>query len=152
MKKHFPCDVCPKDFTRLTDLKTHLRECHPEEYNVKYGSKCGVCLKYFPDHHRLRNHILQVHEKVKDHECHICFKTFGQLGTMKRHIVMMHDKTKDFKCTLCTKDFSTNGKLISHFQVFIMISKHTITDARLTSSCVSKHLVTKMTFIHFLLL
>ena len=26
----FECHVCPKNFTKLTDLKTHLRECHPE--------------------------------------------------------------------------------------------------------------------------
>ena len=114
MKESFQCDLCTEEFRCKTHLKKHIMLNHEELYNELYNLTCPFCNNYFNNTYVLKNHIAEVHEKVKKHQCQFCEKAFGQAGTLKRHVVSVHEKIKNYVCELCEKDFCTKGELTKH--------------------------------------
>ena len=76
----FKCDICGLDsFNELIKLQQHRRESH---------TKCEHCGKSFDGHSatwRLKRHIKEVHEGLKEHVCEMCGRAFSQKGDMKKH-------------------------------------------------------------------
>ena len=92
MKESFQCDLCTEEFRCKTHLKKHIMLNHEELYNELYNLTCPFCNNYFNNTYVLKNHIAEVHEKVKKYQCQFCEKAFGQAGTLKRHVVSVHEK------------------------------------------------------------
>ena len=103
----FKCDVCGKIFTTLTWLNKHLQLRHGKgegslNYKLKQKEKinCDICGKLVKFYH-LKDHVKEVHEKVKDHHCEMCDKSFSRSNLLKSHIKISHEKIKNYNCASC---------------------------------------------------
>ena len=127
---------CKKCNCKIVNMEDHLKRMHPEKDDLVNCQKCGKSMskpslnlhmrrvhqpmkcphcdkmlkkgKYY-----LREHILQVHEKVKSHKCNVCQNSFSTSVSLKTHILSIHDKVK-FNCNQCSKSFSLLGNLHRH--------------------------------------
>ena len=99
----FKCEIfgCDASFHELVKLQQHRREAH---------TKCDHCGKIFDGHSatwRLKRHIKEVHEGLKEHVCEMCGRAFSQKGDMKKHYETVHLKQPKLKtCEICGKTFS----------------------------------------------
>lgn len=75
----FHCNVCHRDFTRLVNLKTHLRIHTGERPYI-----CAVCSKPFRHSGALTRHF-RIHTGEKPYACPECGKTFRNCGGLKFH-------------------------------------------------------------------
>ena len=57
--------------------------------------KCAKCVKQFNRAEHLRNHIKQIHDKIKDVKCIYCDVLFYTKTHMKAHVKQIHEKIKD---------------------------------------------------------
>ena len=59
----FKCDVCDKDFTQKTHLRTHQKNVHENVQDTRF--KCDECSKFYQSNQQLREHTERVHLKMK---------------------------------------------------------------------------------------
>ena len=91
-------------------IAVNPEECKP---NV-----CKTCQKSYSSRQNLKNHINEVHFKIKNHKCNECGKPFSQNKSLKRHMELVHEKQKKFKCEHCMKAFSQKGNMKRHITRF----------------------------------
>jgi uncharacterized Zn-finger protein len=77
-------------------------------------STCPHC--EYTSKYKMKLHIKQVHDKIKDHPCNRCHSAFSTNSDLTCHIKAVHDKIKDYICNDCEKAFSTNSKLQRHMK------------------------------------
>lgn len=73
------CNVCGKAFSRVKNLKNHLR-CHTAEKPYE----CVQCRRCFYQAGDLKKHM-RVHTGEKPYPCHHCGKSFSRRENLKRH-------------------------------------------------------------------
>ncbi|CAJ0764320.1 23163_t:CDS:2 [Entrophospora sp. SA101] len=73
---------CPKTFTRMYNLKAHLRSHSPAR-----PYQCTMCPRSFSRKHDLQRHI-RVHTGVKPYVCPCCHKAFARTDALRRHFKM----------------------------------------------------------------
>ena len=73
--------------------------------------KCDICGYLTWESCRLKTHINVVHEGKKNYQCDRCEKSFGYLTHLKNHISVVHEGIKKFECSFCSKTFSSNFNL-----------------------------------------
>jgi len=79
MLKH-PCPQCEKSFPRAVELRKHI--------NTHLGLKeaCHICGKEISIN-KVREHIRQVHEKIKNHFCAECGMGFYEKKSYTKHVL-----------------------------------------------------------------
>jgi len=77
-----PHEDCPKTFSRLYNLKAHLRSHSPAR-----PYQCPMCPRSFSRKHDLQRHI-RVHTGVKPYQCPCCRKAFARTDALRRHFKM----------------------------------------------------------------
>ena len=65
---------------------------------------------------KLTDHILAVHEKIKNFICESCLKNFSAKGNLKRQIQTVHKSIieEKKKCDFCDRTYSTKRSLYVH--------------------------------------
>ncbi|XP_031625593.1 zinc finger protein 845-like [Contarinia nasturtii] len=84
----FPCGICSVVFTRMANMKRHMRVVH---CGIKAYS-CTHCDQSFGKAETLKHHIM-THTGEKPHACSICDKRFIQQIALKTHM-KTHNKNK----------------------------------------------------------
>jgi len=90
------CPYCPRE---VCDLTTHIQVNHKDKEWRGIKTKCP-----FPDCDKvnvdIKNHIRNVHEKVRNFHCHLCDSKFGNKKLLQTHIDCVHKQLKE-KCPHC---------------------------------------------------
>jgi hypothetical protein len=78
--------------------------------------KCPDCDYKSSTNGNLQQHIIGVHNKIKNFECTYpdCDYKCSANGNLQKHIKFVHDKIKDFECPDCDYKSSTNENLKKH--------------------------------------
>ena len=85
------CDICPKSFFKLNDLKYHKRVHLAVKPYV-----CSTCGKRFSHKSHFYRHE-RIHTGARPYPCDVCQKTFNQSGALKSHM-----KTHSIICFIST--------------------------------------------------
>ena len=64
-------------------------------------SYCSLCKLQFLHKKRLRNHVLNVHER--NNLCCLCAKSFTTEPSLKRHVKEVHERQDPVECPECGK-------------------------------------------------
>ena len=85
--------------------------------NCRNRHKCTKCDFKCSCSSKLKRHIKQVHDKIKDHACTKCDFKCSTSGDLKKHIKQVHDKIKDYACTKCDFKCSSSSQLKTHIKM-----------------------------------
>ena len=85
----FPCQECGKTLPTKKDLLGHIRRNHTKREKIE---QCLQCELKFYDVHALRNHVSNVHEKIKPWHCEVCQLKCARLGNLNEHRRKTHSK------------------------------------------------------------
>ena len=122
---HIPCQLCPKIFTKKSNLRKHLRIIHSE---TTYS--CPDCDLRFIHHRNMKKHRKVVHNGVC-YQCTQCECNFRSKYNLNRHTRKKHEvKTKlsspvpppparslDIQCLTCDKSFGSRNNMMRHYNV-----------------------------------
>ena len=97
----YKCLICEKVFHLRSDLLLHIKRRH--ENRQSPNEICPYCNKQFKSGSRfLREHIENIHNKVKNYACDLCDTTFGGQSLLKVHRKTIHNN-ETFTCNICNK-------------------------------------------------
>ncbi|KAJ3129129.1 hypothetical protein HK098_002370 [Nowakowskiella sp. JEL0407] len=77
--KTYQCPTCPRSFSRMYNLKSHVRS---HENHRPY--ECTECGARFTRNHDLTRHQ-KIHTKEKPYQCTCCGRQFARRDALKRH-------------------------------------------------------------------
>lgn len=106
--KPYQCKECNTSFALLGQYKQHMREGHPETYNLQ----CSECFHVFTNIQSLNQHKQQEHRV----ECEICGKLFARVGYLQFH-AELHNGSSLFNCRYCTAGFDTEQAYKNHVKI-----------------------------------
>ena len=90
----------------------------------KKKHKCPHCPKYYATNGTLKQHIKDVHLRLKPFKCDVCGDCFAQQATLDRHKASKHaENLKPLECPDCSEKFKHSKELDTHIRQF-----HTVTD------------------------
>ena len=109
----FKCDVCDKDFTQKTHLRTHQKNVHENVQDTRF--KCDECSKFYQSNQQLREHTERVHLKMKLLHCEVCGKGWNSKQELNRHsFVHKEYSERPYECSDCSKRFCHEPELKYH--------------------------------------
>ena len=103
------CEECDRDFSRASQLRSHMVRCHSNERPYK----CEYCFKGFVTQSELRSHLV-THTGVSSHQCSTCSRVFSTAAGLRRHVQRMHELVDRFVCTQCGQGFRVKRDLDNH--------------------------------------
>lgn len=116
--EYFKCRVCEKNFTSLSNLRTHITLSHIPQ--TKYS--CDQCGKFINCKYRLAAH-LKTHRirppKVEAYPCLElkCGKSFHTRTGLMSHQKICHNPNREtFPCEICGKQLRTRTSLKEHIK------------------------------------
>ncbi|OXA40911.1 Zinc finger protein 26 [Folsomia candida] len=104
------CNVCPKWFITISNLKTHERCRH--QMHKRSGTVCERCdvlilNKHFPAH-------FAMHKMEEPYSCACCYKTFKTKNDMKIHRVEDHENQEGIICPVQCREFIKPSEFEAH--------------------------------------
>ena len=82
---HYYCACCDYISFSAVSFFSHYRSSHPEFTKIK----CKFCsFEGLPS--RFRNHLINVHYKIKTLNCDLCGKKMATRDSLKKHFLVMH--------------------------------------------------------------
>ncbi|XP_053698182.1 zinc finger protein 492-like [Sabethes cyaneus] len=105
----FQCSICSMRFSCDFRVKIHENKVHGTKHNVKPVVNklrevvCHQCGKV-SDNRRIKDHILEVHQKESLPKCLLCEKTFTTSRSLERHM-LVHTGIKPYSCDQCDATF-----------------------------------------------
>lgn len=112
-EKMWQCRRCDKQVKGISEFVQHLDTFHPNQC----GIVCPVCDKELPSKRRLKVHMVLHSDKKAT--CPHCGKDFTEEYKLKRHVREVHDHLKDHVCSTCGKSFARADKLFQHELVHV---------------------------------
>ena len=91
---------CGKQVKGISEFVEHLENMHPNQC----GIVCPICDKELPSKRRLKIHVV-IHSDKKA-TCPHCGKDFSEGYKLRRHLREVHDKLKEHVCSTCGKTFA----------------------------------------------
>lgn len=106
----FRCDQCDSSFKRPAYLREHKKLMHSDLERAT----CAICGASYKSKKFLTIHMRQ--HTNSGYTCDQCGKKYNQKHLLRDHIVSVHDKVKNFVCTYdgCTKRYFTVNHLSHH--------------------------------------
>lgn len=113
---HFFCDLCPRKFKQVKDIRRHVMSHIQKKFREKFP--CESCGLEFTAKPRLELHVFMNHaENPRIFNCD-CGKSFKTKLHLNIHVKTMHN-LGSFPCELCeTRVFPTKPKLDRHIREF----------------------------------
>lgn len=96
-KSALTCQVCSRVFTRIDNLREHLRG-HMGQPTRRKDYQCPYCDKSFYGSSLLNIHI-RTHTGEKPFLCDLCEKSFPSNGALRKHR-RMHTGEKPYSCSV----------------------------------------------------
>ena len=126
----FPCPRCPNWYTKIDELRNHVRETHSESY-----LKCNLCPMAFKTVASFKEHNTSKHVAEKTdsanftsiYKCPLCDSVFHdqrmKLEHLEQHINNIYaNQSVSFVCQLCKKLCHSYGSMRCHLK-----EKHRVT-------------------------
>jgi len=113
------CARCFKKFPHDATLLLHLQLHENQQQTDKKRQTlfiCQTCGARLGSRNNLKNHIEEVHDKVRPFKCQVCDKEFFAKAKLKRHETT-HEKVRPHICELCGKAFKLREALGKHMMV-----------------------------------
>lgn len=105
------CEVCGKQFTKITTLHLHQKTIHSTIEEKLH--RCHICDKAFLYPHSVAVHVNEVHSN-KSYLCPHCGITCTKDRSLKVHIQRKHTDTKIYECEMCMETFLSKLCLKAH--------------------------------------
>jgi uncharacterized Zn-finger protein len=80
----FECPACGKGYTRKHCLYRHQTTSCGDKKGMPKKYACETCGKRFVAHISLKDHVRNIHEKVKAHKC-VCGQDFAYKNVFYQH-------------------------------------------------------------------
>ncbi|XP_063822491.1 zinc finger protein 813-like isoform X1 [Ostrinia nubilalis] len=109
--KQKSCSFCHKKFSKIKNLRDHIRRKHSSD---EHSHPCTKCKEIFSSEHDLKVHSA-VHSTGPPWSCNTCDKVFKAKPKLRRHL-QRHMQAKRFACA-CGKAFSELYALRRHARV-----------------------------------
>ena len=95
--KPIKCSCCGKRYTCVTKLKSHTKNCHPQDFNLdrKTVHACWYCTESFSTALKLKYHCA-LHTGENYSSCATCVKGSLQAADIKNHIATHCHCSKDY--------------------------------------------------------
>ena len=91
---------------------------------------CNQCEKAFAEKHALREHVKNVHEKLK-YKCDFknCEKSYGVLAELREHKDEVHQEDeRNYKCKYCGKPYNVKRYVLIKRSLKIVVLIHAVTN------------------------
>ncbi|CAO3641921.1 unnamed protein product [Mucor hiemalis] len=116
------CEICPKKFDLVSQLKLHQKTHLPDSEKQWYH--CELCKNVYRS-----KASLQVHNEVKhmpadqkpEYKCKVCNKVYQYHDTLKKHenSHLPEDQQIKYECSVCKKKLSYKKTLKDHMQTHL---------------------------------
>ena len=111
--------ICDEKFLCLTCGKTFPRQCnlrqHIRNVHDKVRSvRCDQCGLGCLNNYSLNKHIQTVHQNIRPYQCEDCGHAFALPNQLKKHRDEVHAEIKNFQCKLCNMAFTREKSLKNH--------------------------------------
>ncbi len=127
-KMQLTCHICKVSLKTKESLQNHIQNRHPQENDCR--SKCEFCDYKTTILSNLKRHIIEVHERLRQHKCIYSSKCFYTVNELRKHVMCMHSSDKPLKCDIC--DFAT--KVTRNLRAHIA-AKHSDKEKEATHEC-----------------
>lgn len=105
------CDYCQ------VDVEAHTLENHMATVHSKQSRFCETCNKEFFEFVCYKNHVRNIHLKVKSYKCSECDFTTAYRTSMDKHILGTHTRNQKYVCEICAKEFIVKDNLRKHIRM-----------------------------------
>ncbi|KAI5634068.1 gastrula zinc finger protein XlCGF57.1-like [Phthorimaea operculella] len=113
-KVKYPCEYCPKTFTRASYLKTHTQSHLVTGKPRPFLCNFIDCDRSYSTKHSLLVHIAYAHTTKRPHVCDICKRGFATASGLKYH--RTSHISSELYCNYCSKSFSNKRIFQKHIK------------------------------------